>query len=246
MALTVDEASGAYERSMRNMAPPGEGICRLCWTFISPDYSTCYRCGFEPEMLDLVAPVTYSEHLGQMHTALRNYKNGSTESVKRYAAVRLAAVLWRFLRGHEQCVARELGVDTFPVVAVVPSSSPEREKQSPFWELLQWIEPLKDRLERILEPTGDVTGREYSSARFRHTRRLSGEPVLLLDDTWTTGGHAQSAAHALLAAGAEKVALIVIGRHIRREYEVTPDKTAGELLDDLPEAFDWDTCAVHR
>jgi hypothetical protein len=245
MALTVDEASGAYERAMRNMALAGDGVCRICWTFTRPGFSTCYPCGFQPEMLDLVVPITYSEHLGQMHTALRNYKDGSTDSVKRYAAVRLAAVLWRFLSGHEACIARELAVDAFPIVAVVPSSSPERERRSPLWELLQWIEPLRDRLERILEPTGEVTGREYNSARFRHRRRLAGEPVLLLDDTWTTGGHAQSAAHALLAGGASKVALVMIGRHVRRGYELTPDTTAGALLDDLPDAFDWDTCAVH-
>jgi orotate phosphoribosyltransferase len=42
--------------------------------------------------------------------------------------------------------------------------------------------------------------------------------VLLIDDTWTTGGNAQSAALALRAAGAAKVAAVVIGRHFDRRF----------------------------
>jgi phosphoribosylpyrophosphate synthetase len=38
--------------------------------------------------------------------------------------------------------------------------------------------------------------------------------VLLVDDTWVSGGSAQSAAVALKTAGARRVALVVIGRHV--------------------------------
>jgi adenine/guanine phosphoribosyltransferase-like PRPP-binding protein len=38
--------------------------------------------------------------------------------------------------------------------------------------------------------------------------------VLLVDDTWVSGGSAQSAAAALKLAGARRVALVVIGRHV--------------------------------
>jgi adenine/guanine phosphoribosyltransferase-like PRPP-binding protein len=37
---------------------------------------------------------------------------------------------------------------------------------------------------------------------------------LLLDDTWTSGGTAQSAAVALKQAGARSVAVVVLGRHL--------------------------------
>lgn len=77
MALGVREASEAYERSMRNMAPPGPGVCPVCRGFIDEEYETCFNCGFQPRCLDAVVPITYSEHLGQMHTALRNYKEGA-------------------------------------------------------------------------------------------------------------------------------------------------------------------------
>jgi orotate phosphoribosyltransferase len=38
--------------------------------------------------------------------------------------------------------------------------------------------------------------------------------VLLVDDTWVSGGSGQSAAAALKTAGARRVALVVLGRHV--------------------------------
>ena len=247
MALGVNEASEAYERAMRNIAPAGSGICRICRTFIDPEYDTCYPCGFEPDNLAAVVPITYSENLGQVHTALRNYKDGGSAAIRRNAAVRLAAILWRFLREHEACVARAAGVDGFDLVTIIPSSSPQRDEHSALRQLTGWIEPIGSRMRRTLEPTGKVEERGFDLDRFSSTTKLSGESVLLLDDTWTTGGHARSASHALLGAGATKVALAVIGRHINGDYE--PVKGSGEsgsdLLDALPDDFDWTTCAVH-
>jgi hypothetical protein len=102
-------------------------------------------------------------------------------------------------------------------------------------------------MQRLLEPTGEVEGRDFDANRFKVTGRLAGQSVLLLDDTWTTGGHARSAAQALLEAGASRVALVVIGRHIRPEFEPVGGSgdTCGDLLRKLPEQFDWSTCAVH-
>jgi predicted amidophosphoribosyltransferase len=247
MALRVDEASEAYERAMRNVVAAGRGICRVCWGFIDPDFETCYRCGHQPDHLDAMVPITYSEHLGQMHLALRNYKDANSASIRKHDAIRLAAILWRFLRDHESCVARAAGGDGFDLVTIVPSSKPERDKHSAFAELTSWIEPIKERLQRTLEPTGEVEGRDFDSNRYRAIADLSGKSVLLLDDTWVTGGHAQAAAHALTRVGAQKVALVVIGRHIHRNFEPVQGsgETCGDILDALPAEFDWTTCAVH-
>lgn len=38
--------------------------------------------------------------------------------------------------------------------------------------------------------------------------------VLLVDDTWVSGSSAQTAVAALKAAGARRVALVVLGRHV--------------------------------
>jgi predicted amidophosphoribosyltransferase len=244
--VSVEEASAAYVSSMRNIAAVGPGVCATCRTFITEDFDRCYPCQHQPSHLDAVVPVTYSEHLGQVHTALRQYKDGTAPSVRRYAKVRLAAILWRFLEAHEPCIANAVGVDGFDIVTVVPSSTLERdEARKGLRTLVGWCRPLAGRVERLLTPTGDMPeGRDYDGRRYRCEQSLDGRNVLLIDDTWTRGGHAQSAGHALRDAGAAAIGFVVIGRHVRREWEIDADETTGDRLDDLPREFDWARCAV--
>jgi len=98
---------------------------------------------------------------------------------------------------------------------------------------------------RLLRPTGEVSaGRTFDQRRYACAEALNGQRVLLVDDTWTTGGHSQSAAFALRDAGASSVGLVVIGRHVRPEWEVAGE-TCGEIMAALPRPFDWTTRAVH-
>ena len=43
---------------------------------------------------------------------------------------------------------------------------------------------------------------------------VSGGDILVVDDTWVSGGSAQSTAAALKLAGARRVAIVVLGRHV--------------------------------
>lgn len=245
--ITVTEAAETYRPAMRNVLPAGLGVCRICKTFIDPQSSTCWRCHEQPALLDAVVPITYSEHLGQMHDALRNYK-GDLRDARNYVRPRVAAILYRFLELHETCVARAAGATSgFGIVTTVPSSTRARDRRNSLRVIAGWCRPIGDRLEQLLVPTDQVPeGREFAPERYGPTRSLSGEDVLLIDDTWTTGGHAQSAAHVLKSAGAGRVGLVVVGRHLRRSWEIVlGGPTSGERFDELPKTFDWDTCAVH-
>jgi adenine/guanine phosphoribosyltransferase-like PRPP-binding protein len=84
----------------------------------------------------------------------------------------------------------------------------------------------------------EVAPRSFSLDRYVAETSLSGEPVLLIDDTWTTGSSAQSAAATLKAAGAGVVAAVVIGRHVNREWNENDRR-----LRALP-PFDWNRCAL--
>jgi adenine/guanine phosphoribosyltransferase-like PRPP-binding protein len=64
--------------------------------------------------------------------------------------------------------------------------------------------------------------------------------VLLIDDTWTTGGNAQSASLALRAAGAATVAIVVIGRYFDRSF---PNCEA-YYQQAKARKFTWDTCCL--
>ena len=65
--------------------------------------------------------------------------------------------------------------------------------------------------------------------------------MLLIDDTWVSGGSVQSAAGALKAAGAGAVGVVVFARLIDQDYG-----DQGDRLKKLPKEFDWATCAIHR
>lgn len=250
MTLTVAEAAATYQRAMRNVQPTGRGICATCHTFVDPAYDRCYRCAGQPDMLGAVVPITYSEHLSQMHTALRGYKEGPHQ-VQRYAMVRLASILWLFLEQHERCIAAAAGArgERFDVVVSVPSSTTGRDDRrgNLRWVAAKGCGATADRYQRLLKPTDVVpTGRDFHEDRYTTTQPVDDMDILLVDDTWAAGGHAQSAAAALHNAHARTVALVVIGRHVRSDWRPERDgPTSSEILRAIPRTFEWDTCCTH-
>jgi predicted amidophosphoribosyltransferase len=233
---TVVELSDAYANFMLPPAPPGSpDVCSVCLTF-TDGYETCFRCGRRDRAADGVLPISYSVHMGQLHTALRGYKEGWTSS--RRLTIELAAVLWRFLDRHEQCLARRAGAQGFSVVTTVPSGK-SRDATHPLHRIVgELVGHTADRYRRLLEPSGiEVEERADDVRRYRATQTLGGESVLLIDDTWTTGASVESAAHALKAAHAVRVGVVVIGRHVNPNFA---DSAA--RLKALPR-FTWDRCA---
>lgn len=234
---TVVELSDPYANFLLPPASPETtDVCSVCLTF-TRGFDTCYPCGHRRRAVDAVLPTSYSPHLGQLHAALRGYKEGWASS--RRFTIELAAVLWRFLARHESCLARRIGVDGFPIVTTVPSSDIERDTAHPLHEIVgRLVGHTGDRFERLLAPSGaEVEKRTVDSGRYVAARALGGESVLLIDDTWTTGASAESAAHVLKAAGAGVIAVVVIGRHIHEDFEDN-----AERLGALP-PFSWDLCA---
>jgi predicted amidophosphoribosyltransferase len=231
---------------MRNPAPAQPGVCSICRTFISPAFQTCRPCHENPNNLDAALAITYSVRGGQMHTALRGYKDRPAP-VQRYAMPRLAGILWRFLREHGACVASASGVGVFDIVTAVPSSTPERDDERPnLRTMIEWCDLVSSRFRRVIRATGTgLPGHTYDEGRYEGTELLSGQSVLLIDDTWTTGAHAQSAAYALRQAGASRVGMVAIGRHVKPDYEPIPGETCQERWAALPTPFDWGTCACH-
>jgi len=238
---TVAELTGPYGAFMLNPPSPATpSVCRVCLTF-TDGYSTCYRCGFQSEFADAVLPVSYSIHFGQLHTILGAYKRASPQAAGPLQ-MQLAAVLWRFLALHETCLARAAGAERFDLVTTVPSGVASRDDAHPLRRIVSTIvEPTRDRFERLLMRSGTpVPERSVDPLKYSPTMDLSGESVLVIDDTWTTGANAQSASGALKTTGAGAVAVLVIGRHIHESYQ---DNAA--RLRALPKPFDWSTCARH-
>ena len=100
---------------------------------------------------------------------------------------------------------------------------------------------VEDDVELAAAPDG-ACDRAISAAKFvlRPTVRLDGHHVLVLDDSWTTGSNAQSAALALRRAGASAVSVLVVGRWLSPRFGRTADFVAARLAG----GYDPYTCPV--
>ncbi len=234
---TVRELSAPYENFM--LGPQrGPGVCTRCFN-LTDGYEHCYACTRQDAVLNAIAPISYSVAHEQLHHALAIYKRGTGTTARRLA-VQLSAVLWRYLDAHESCLARAAGADGFPVVTTVPSGEVARDGEHPLrWIVGEAIGITRGRHQRLLRrSSNEATPRASSPDRYTAEKSLSGEPVLLIDDTWTSGASAQSAAATLKGAGAGVVAAVVIGRHVNREWHENDRR-----LRALPR-FDWNRCAL--
>lgn len=234
---SVRELSDLYGNFMRTPRP-GPSVCEFCFN-LTAGYDRCYRCVHGGQALDCAVPISYSVAGEQLHHALWSYKRLDGAAARRLAT-ELAAVVWRFLSDHERCVAERAGIESFALVTTVPSGDRERERDHPLpWIVGQAVGLTRKRYQRLLERSEKpAEPRAFAPEKYRPLRVLRGESVLLLDDTWTTGANAQSAAAALKSTGAGAVAAVVIGRHIHPNWHDNASR-----LRKLP-AFQWSECAL--
>jgi predicted amidophosphoribosyltransferase len=199
----------------------GAGVCPRCFNLIRSGFDRCFACDSHASCLDAMTPISYSVGGEALHNDIADYKRDAGPWVDPLMR-RLAATLATFVRLHERCVAMSATVETgrFDVVTTVPSQDRRRDAHHPLRRIVgQLCAPTRDRHERVLLRTDKrFLGRAFDSERYAATRPLGRLSVLLIDDMWTTGASAESAAAALKAAGASAVGAIVIARHLNREW----------------------------
>ncbi|MEU9479266.1 hypothetical protein [Streptomyces sp. NPDC048191] len=241
---TVVGLSARYANFLVHPLLPGPGVCRVCRGPATVGYRTCLRCNEAAKLLgagvaDAVVPVSLALKGEQYANELWRYKNAAGPQ-QQYFRMGLAAVLWRFLTAHEECIRTHCLVPSFDIVTTVPSTSGRADH--PLRAMVAEMAGVtRDRHRHLLAPTPEAAylGRVASSRRYA-SAALQGENVLLIDDTWTTGNHAQSATAALKAAGAGSVAIVVLGRHLNIDYSNTAEHVAQARL----RRFSWDACPL--
>jgi hypothetical protein len=225
---------------LRNPLPAGPGICCVCRGCVDPRFQRCYQCSQHrlaagARTADVVVPVAYAVKGGQHAHNLTVYKAAPPSPRAQFS---LSALGLAFLGRHWRCLSAAGGRLTH--VATVPST---RDRQGP-----HPIEVIVGRrvglpLLRFTANAGyPSSDRDFHRDRFRPiSGSAAGCRVLLLDDTWTTGGRLQSMAFALKDAGAVSVAAVVLGRHVNPAYG--PSAAVLELLRAAP-WFDMETCGA--
>lgn len=168
-----------------------------------------------------VVPIALYRLGDPLHLALRRYKHAPAVAARRHFVDVLTTFAYGFFRAHWGCiVATAGGLDS--VVAVPSSTVPVLQRPA---RQLPALHPLCTVLDRVpaLHVTGWV-GMERGAGELGHlspsadsfipSAEVTGQRVLVVDDTWSTGARACSAAHALRQAGAIVGAIVVLGRAI--------------------------------
>ena len=218
--------------------------CRTCRGPVQAGFARCYQCDLAHArcgglLADVVAPVAYAVKGGRLASDLWRYKSGMPGAAE--AGARLAAMLAVYLREHGDQVWRAAGMAAGPALAAAVPSGQGRPGLHPLLEIVTscvdvpivplaaapgaaarargladgvaigWLTVGVPGTAPVGVPAavapGVLAGRAVAGS-------VAATDVLLVDDTWVSGGSAQSAAAALKAAGAQRVALVVLGRHV--------------------------------
>ncbi len=207
--------------------------CLVCARVVHGTGPVCFCCRTVASQLrlPLVPLVALTEYRvgDRAHRRLRAYKDASVVEAREASRRELVADLACGCAEWSDGAPKRLG--PFAVVTTVPSSA--RPGGAPAEHLVDGVPVLADRHLRLL-----VTGR----GRGGHLRAgrdvfalapgvdrggLVDLPVLVFDDTTTTGAAAQSAAAALRLAGARVVGALVMGRALAPAADTGIPRSSG-------------------
>jgi hypothetical protein len=164
-------------------------------------------------LADAVAPIGYAVRGEPLADDLRRYKSERAAAAEvAAAAARLRELLGGFLADRGRSVWAAAGMSGGPsAVAVVPSGQ-GRPGAHPLVGLVRSCVALP--MVRLSIAPREIHTRGVNPGWVRVGDPVGGADILVVDDTWVSGGSAQSTAAALKLAGARRVAVVVLGRHV--------------------------------
>lgn len=202
--------AGGY---LRNTVRQELVTCAVCATPVT-GFRLCYQCQRRrgrAGLADATGFLTYAVAGRQSGHVMQGYK--ARPPVTEHQTVVALLVLLGLAR-HAGCAGRDGG----PVThwATIPSL-PAQPGEHALHSIVSRLAPGR---EAVLAAAEDVEyARDLDPGHFRAAAPMpAGAHVLVVDDTWTRGGHAQSAVLALRAAGAARVSVLVAARWINEEY----------------------------
>jgi hypothetical protein len=202
----------AASHSLINVVRLPLQTCGVCAAPVR-HFESCWRCSEHRSiagLADVVAPLVYAVGGRESAATLSAYKNHPIRSRREHSALVVAALLRSALQPHEKCFGAVVGIPV-SVRSVIPSLT-YRPGVHPLTSIAQSIGLAIDP---VLTPGRDARcDRRVRASKFavEDGSLVEGRHVLVIDDVWTTGSNAQSAALALRRAGAAAVSVLVIGR----------------------------------
>lgn len=211
LRLAVVALGGGY---LRNPVRQDRVTCATCVTPVD-GFDRCFTCNSHRThsgLGDAVAFLTYAVAGKESGYVMRGYKARPPVAEHR---MMVGLLLILALHEHTQCIATLLRhpVSHWAIVPSLPTRSAEHPLRSLVRGHAQGTEIMLGAAAQCERPR-DVDPAHYSCPEALPAR----SHVMVIDDTWTSGGHAQSAALALRKAGAAKVSVLVVARWLRAEF----------------------------
>jgi hypothetical protein len=235
---SVCRSAGGY---LRNVVRDPGVTCRVCATPVE-GFNTCWRCRLDRRasgVADVVAPLSYAIAGTQSAALVRDYKNHPVRAVREADSLIVKQLVFLAISLHERCIAVAAGL---PVTLrlTIPSLT-SRRGVHPFTNIARELDAVAEAAQLL--PTRDaLCDRTIRADKFALAPdvKLAGRHVMVLDDSWTTGSNAQSAALTLRRAGASAVSVMVIGRWLNPSFGPTADFIKTRLT----QAYDPRVCPI--
>jgi hypothetical protein len=228
LSAALVASAGGY---LRNPVRQELHTCAVCATPVT-GFRLCYQCQRRrgrTGLADATGFLAYAVAGRQSGYVMQGYK--ARPPVPEHRTIVTLLVLLGLAR-HARCAERagsaepagsaahagSAGRASVPVThwATVPSL-PAQPGEHPLHAIVRRLAPGS---EVALAAADEVEySRDLAPGHFRAAAPLpAGAHVLLVDDTWARGGHAQSAALALRAAGASRISVLVAARWINEDF----------------------------
>jgi hypothetical protein len=211
LSAALVSRAGGY---LRNPIRQEYVTCAVCTTPVN-GYWRCFGCNGHAAfdgVADATAFLTYAVGGQQSGYVMRGYK--AQRPVNEHGAIVTMLILLA-LSVHEDCPSA-LGGTPVTHWATVPSL-PAKPGEHPLHQIISRAGPGAEI--RLVPAASVQRPRDLNPAHFTTDGQFPRRShVLLIDDTWARGGHAQSAALTLHQAGARRVSLLVVARWIKEDF----------------------------
>lgn len=209
----------------RNPVRVDQLTCGVCATPCAP-YRLCgtcrsHRSTWGSQLADRVVPLTYAIRGRQSYTDARAYKDKMLPLEQNVSLYRLSIHAYFFNVLHVRCL-NKVAAGPATGLVVVPSLS-GRAGPHPLDRIAEFLPVEWERIRAA--PGSDVPSevnlRRVVNPEFYSLEKkpaVTGEHIVVFEDTWTSGGHAQGMAVKLKQLGASEVSIVVLNRDISPDF----------------------------
>lgn len=195
--------------------------CPTCRGAKLPEYRLCYQCKYActESNPDSIGFGMFARAGEQSSTNMSRYKSAGNVDGSRNVAALLTGAIFQAIQ-HPAV--------TFDLITTAPSMS-GRAGEHPLYALTRKTarsQGVGDKVAPLLTVVpGATKDRTVQRRAFQAERsEISGKRILLIDDTWTSGGTIRSAVLALRQAGAKEVNAVALARWIQAGNEAGEDE----------------------